>query len=540
MDAGFQRIAADFEQGIAELEGKPQHECGVFGAFGPPGIEVAQDIVIGINRLQHRGTDATGAGVIGAEISSLIKSQGKVTEVFPWILFPDGEPTGWLQNDLPKARAGVGHVRYGTTGESTDGQPYGDTIYAAHNGNFSNMGKIAEQIELPSNNDSENMTFLLEATMYTNGGDLLKATKTVFPYLEGGFGVVATDGKCLVGARDPNGLRPLILGQKEDGCFILASESVALDAVGAKAIKEIEPGQIVVADDEGVRFEYLDTPEDAAKKEGCAFEVLYFMDPDSFYKGERVRDIRKRIGRQLAIEEKESEHPIEVDYVVSIPSSANPAAEGYAEEMGKPFIEALEINPDYDKGRTFILETQEEREAAVQQKLRIKEEYRELLKGKRIAIIDDSIVRGTTMGVGAQLLWGAGAKEVHGRSASPPAKNDCDYGVFINHGDSPLLLVGNTPRMAAVRVKVDSLAYLGAEGLAAAIANADFVARTAEAEAYYISRKTGEKVGKLTCMACFDGIYPTEISIDIRGRETAQGMVPRIKKKHLAAVLALL
>jgi amidophosphoribosyltransferase len=491
-------LAADHE-----LDARPKDECGVFGAWGPPGTRVAELLLDGAYALQHRGQTAVGAAVMGAEVST-IKAPGRVKDVFPTVL--ESRPAN-IDSRFPDARAGVSHVRYATSGEDTDTHPYGDKIKAGVNGHFSNIGTLAKRFDLPlsSANDCENAISWLEAETYANGGDLTKAALTVFSETAGGFSVIATDGKCLVGVHDPNSYRPMVMGRKPDGTYILASETIALDKVGATYIQKIGPGQVVTINDDGVRFDQLDTE---INETPCLLEDAYFADPRSRLETpegelETAWDRRVRFGRELA-----KEHPIPADYVISVPPSADPAAAGYAEESGIPLLDdLLIINPAYKDGRSFIQPTQKLREQATEKKFLLNMEKIELIRGKRLIVVDDSVIRGTTMKRIRRLFEEAGVDiaEFHGLSTLPPTPYDCEMGVDLNHSNSPLLLAKYNLHDAAMELGVDSLGFLSLEGIA---------------------RAKGAKIGNF-CTSCFDGIYETEVSLTPRTLNPSQALVKR-------------
>jgi amidophosphoribosyltransferase len=498
---------AEFAGSVAEIEttyeteAKPEDECGVFGAWGPEGSRVAELLIYGAHALQHRGQTAAGVAVMGAEAHT-IRDIGRVEHIFPTAI-----QYGPANTDarFPDARVGVSHVRYGTSGESTDTHPYGTNIKVVHNGHYSNIDTLGQEFELPFVNDSESAAFMFEAETYANGGDLKKAVLTIAPKLKGGFGTILTDGNCLIGVRDPNGYRPIVMGLTENDTYILASETVALDRVGATYVQDIEPGQVVVIDDNGVSFEQLDAEVNPTP---CLLEDIYFADERSLVKTpegdlETVRDRRIRFGRELA-----KEHPRDADFIISVPTSADPAAEGYADESDIPLLEdLLIINPEYKGGRSFIQPTQELRIQATQKKFLLNPARIEEVRGKRLVIIDDSVIRGTTMRRIRQLFAEAEVEiaEFHGLSASPPTPFDCFMGVDLNHDKSPLLLAEYNLRDAAVKLGLDSLGFLSLEGIARAkrMEIADF------------------------CTSCFTGKYETEVSIIPTRLAPFPGMIKR-------------
>jgi amidophosphoribosyltransferase len=459
--------------------------CGVFGIYAP-GQSVAHLTYLGLFALQHRGQEAAGMAVSdGTEIVT-VKDTGLVTSVFD----------DRVLNGLPGHLA-IGHTRYSTTGASTwqNAQPVtrsaaGHHLAVGHNGNLVNTAELAADVGmLPGTSactsDSDLVVELLAQAIERDddrGDDrqLERAMLDVLPGLQGAFSIVAMDEAHVVGVRDPHGFRPLCLGRMETG-WVLASESPALDLIGAHYVRELEPGEMIVIDATGYRSVRA-FPEAEIDPKLCLFEFVYFARPDTTLYGKNVHQARVRMGEQLA-----QQAPVEADMVMGVPESGVPAAEGFARESGIPAGHGLVKNRYI--GRSFIAPTQEARAAAVRMKLN---PLRENIAGKRIVVVDDSIVRGTTQRTLTQMLREAGAREVHLRITSPPVMWSCFYG--IDTGVRSELLAANM-ELEEIRdyLKVDSIAYLTIDRLVAA---------------------TGTPLSGF-CDACFTGQYPVEIPVSI-------------------------
>ncbi|MGF7059471.1 amidophosphoribosyltransferase [Brassicibacter mesophilus] len=450
---------------------KLKEECGVIGVYSNSEETVSDMIHYGLYALQHRGQESAGIAVSKDGVINYHKNMGLVSEVF-------------TQENLDelKGNTGIGHVRYSTTGDSlvANAQPLvvkykNGSIALAHNGNLVNADSLREILEdegviFQTTNDSEVVANLI-ARYHKDG--IEKAVKRVMEVLKGSYAlVILTDNK-LIGVRDNQGIRPLCLGKINDG-YVLASESCALDTMGAEFVRDIEPGEMVIIDENGVQSIFNDK---WCKKRLCIFEIIYFARPDSKIDDIGVYAARKEAGKILA-----REYPVEADVVVSVPDSGTSAAIGYAEESGIPYSIGL-IKNKY-VGRTFIQPNQALREQGVRLKLNV---LKENIEGKRVILVDDSIVRGTTSRRIVDMLKNAGAKEVHLRVSSPPVKYSCYFGI-----DTPNRrhLVGANKSIEEIRdmVNADSLGYLSQEGLV---------------------RSTGKNVGY--CTACFSGDYPMEI-----------------------------
>ena len=456
----------------------PQDACGVFGVWAP-GEEVAKLTFYGLYALQHRGTESAGIATSDGSRILVYKDMGLVSQVFT------ESDLATLPGDLA-----IGHCRYSTTGSSTwvNAQPtlrptkYG-TLALAHNGNLTNTGDLAELVQKlePSNareggatTDTEIMTALISLQ---NEKNVEASAMTVLPQLEGAFSLVFMDEHTLYAARDRHGVRPLVLGKLENG-WVVASESAALDIVGAAFVREIEPGEFVAIDANGVRSERWAV----AEPKGCLFEYVYLARPDTTIAGEGIHATRVRIGERLA-----KEAPVEADLVIPVPESGTPAAIGYAKGSGIPFGIGLVKNSYV--GRTFIQPSQTIRQLGIRLKLN---PLREIIEGKRIVVVDDSIVRGNTQRAIVRMLREAGAREIHVRISSPPVKWPCFYGIdFATRAE----LVASGLEVEEIRrsIGADSLGYVSLEGLI---------------------ESTQVEENKL-CGACFTGQYPIRIPADM-------------------------
>lgn len=447
-------------------------ECGVMGIYAPGRDNVAQMVCFGLVALQHRGQESAGIAISNEGKIQYYKEMGLVQEVFNDRIMEK------LNGDIA-----IGHVRYSTTGESfvSNAQPLvvqykGGSIALGHNGNLVNAGELRDQLEedgtiFQTSIDSEVIANLIARHYKLGFKDALIETVKV---IKGSFALtILWDGK-LIGVRDPHGLRPLCLGKLDDG-YVLASETCALDVVGAKFMRDIDKGEIVIIDENGIQSFYYNTD---CRKALCSFEFVYFARPDSVMDGRSVYRARFEAGRILA-----KEHPAKADLVVAVPDSGTAAATGFAEFSGIPYMVGL-IKNKY-MGRTFIQPDPKSRDLAVRLKLNV---LRENVEGKRIVLIDDSIVRGTTMRRIVDMLKDAGAKEVHVRISSPPVKHSCFFGI-----DTPerKQLVGATHTLDEIceMINADSLGYLSNDGLVRSIGIG----------------------GVNLCAACFNGDYPMEV-----------------------------
>lgn len=451
---------------------KWHEECGVFGIYDRT-LDIARYVYWGLFALQHRGQESAGLAVTDGTQIELTKNMGLLTEAI---------------RSLPRlpGHMGVGHVRYSTTGSNNPRniQPLviqfkDEHIAVAHNGNLTNALEIRRDLEeqgsiFQTSMDSEVIVNLIARS---HAATMEERIVEACNRIQGAFSLVINTNDYLIGLRDPHGYRPLCLGKTNAG-YVLASETCALDAIKAEFIRDIEAGEMVIIDDSGVRSRMY-APADAIDKKVCVFEYIYFARSDSTIDGQSVYESRLAMGRELA-----RETHYDADLVMAIPDSGTTAALGYARESGIPFAEGL-IKNRYS-GRTFIKPNQEERELAVRMKLNPVEE---VVKGKRIVLIDDSIVRGTTSGLIVKMLKEAGAKEVYMCVSSPAILYPCHYGIDTSVRKE---LIAATKSVEEIRayIKADKLHYLTQEGLDRAIANID---------------------GKHMCFACFDGAYAVAV-----------------------------
>ncbi|CAM4343698.1 MULTISPECIES: amidophosphoribosyltransferase [Corynebacterium] len=469
----------------AQLDDAPRDECGVFGVWAP-GEDVSKLSYFGLFALQHRGQE--GAGIAVGDHSNIVvfKDTGLVSQVF------DESVLDALQGDVA-----IGHTRYSTAGgNSWDNvqpmfrtSPSGTDVALAHNGNLTNYQELqAEAIErklIPadgvqgqgSSSDTAVVSALL-ADRIRGEHTLIDAALDLLPRLKGAFCFMVTDGDTLYAARDPHGVRPLSLGRLERG-WVVASETCALDIVGASFVRDIEPGELVAIDATGIRSERF---AEAPRQARCVFEYVYVARPDSVLDGQTVNASRVEIGRRLA-----RVAPVEADLVMPVPESGTPAAIGYAEESGIPFKQGLMKNAYV--GRTFIQPSDTLRQLGLRLKLN---PVRAVIEGKRLVVVDDSIVRGNTQRKLIRMLHEAGAAEVHVRIASPPVKWPCFYGIdFASPGE----LIANHGRGGTDAEVAESIrTMIGADSLAFVPID-DMIAAT-------------NHPAENLCAACFDGNYP--------------------------------
>ena len=450
-------------------------ECGVFGVYDLDGGDVASTIYYGLFALQHRGQESCGIAVTDTYGERKVHSKkglGLVNEVF------DEESLQELKGNL-----GVGHVRYSTAGGSRaeNAMPlvinYVKGILAiAHNGNLTNAIELRHELEytgaiFQTTIDSEVIAYHI-ARERLNVKKAEDAVKNAMKKIKGAYALVVTSPRKLIGARDPFGLKPLCIG-KRDNTYFLSSETCALDTVGAEFIRDVLPGEIVTITKDGIQSDTSLCQKNTAR---CIFEYIYFARPDSRIDGMGVYESRVNAGRILA-----KTHPVEADLVVGVPESGNPAALGYSMESGIPYGNAF-IKNNY-VGRTFIKPKQSQRESSVKIKLNVIEE---VVKGKRIVMVDDSIVRGTTCANIIKMLKKAGAKEVHVRISSPPFLHPCYFGTDVPSNEQ-LIAHSHTTEQIREMIGADSLGYMEVE-------------------------KLKDMVGDLAfCDACFTGNYPMEV-----------------------------
>jgi len=425
----------------------PRLECGVFGIYD---VEEASGLTaLGLHALQHRGQEACGIAAFDGQKFTTERHMGQVGDAFGG---------GSLADRLP-GRFAIGHTRYSTAGGSfiRNVQPmFADLesggVALAHNGNLTNFLTLREQLVaggaiFQSTSDSEVILHLIARSRKAR---LIERFIDALTQIEGGYALVALTNKKLIGVRDPLGIRPLVLGEL-DGKYVLASETCALDMIGARFVRDIEHGEMVVIDHQGIQSL---RPFPTRKARPCIFEYVYFARPDSVVNGRAVYEVRKRMGRRLA-----QETPAEVDVVVPVPDSGVPAALGFAQEAGLPF--EMGIIRNHYVGRTFIQPTQGQRELGVRMKLA---PNRSVLAGKRVMLIDDSIVRGTNSVRVVRMVREAGAKEVHLRSASPPIQWPDYYGIDMPDREKLLAANHSVDEIAKI-LNVDSMGYLSVDGL---------------------------------------------------------------------------
>jgi amidophosphoribosyltransferase len=455
----------------------PQDQCGVFGVWAP-GEEVAKLTYFGLYALQHRGQESAGIATSNGKKLTVYKDMGLVSQVFS-------------ESALESLRGhvAIGHTRYSTTGSSswrnaqpTLGRTASGTVALGHNGNLTNTAELLEMLRSQYPDQSENEitggnttdTAVLTALLAGNPDNSLEGTAMeLLPKVRGAFSLVFMDEQTLYAARDPQGVRPLVLGRLNSG-WVVASESAALDIVGASFVREVEPGELIVIDENGLRSMIFAKP----KRAGCVFEYVYLARPDTAINGKNVYDARVDMGKALA-----REYPVEADLVIPTPDSGTPAAIGFSQESGIPFGHGLVKNAYV--GRTFIEPSQTIRQLGIRLKLN---PLKEVIKGKRIIVVDDSIVRGNTQRALVQMLREAGAKEIHVRISSPPITWPCFYGVdFATRAE--LIATGLAPDDVRASIGADSLGYLSKEGMIAA---------------------SEQKESEL-CTACFTGEYPIEL-----------------------------
>ncbi|AWB43390.1 amidophosphoribosyltransferase [Paenibacillus sp. CAA11] len=457
-----------------------KEECGVFGVFGHP--EAASLSYYGLHALQHRGEESAGMCVTGSGGFNYHRGMGLVKEVF------DKDRLASL-----KGERSIGHVRYSTSGDSrlTNAQPlvfkYRDgDLAVATNGNIVNAPKIRRELEqggsiFQTTSDTEVVAHLIARSPKP----LVEAAKDAFRQIVGGFAFLLLTNDKLIVACDPNGLRPLTMGRLGDA-YLFSSETCAFEVIGAETIRDIQPGELLILDAEGL---HEDRFAESQRKALCAMEYIYFARPDSDMNGSNLHSSRKRMGQRMAMEAF-----VDADVVTGVPDSSISAAIGYAEQTGIPYELGL-IKNKYT-GRTFIQPSQELREQGVKMKLSA---VRRVVEGKRVVMIDDSIVRGTTSRRIVNLLREAGATEVHVRITSPPFKNPCFYGI-----DTPdrreLIASSKSVEEICREINADSLSFLSSEGLIEAVGGDN----------------VKDYKGGL-CMACFDNDYPTRT--DFGGEE---------------------
>ncbi|MCR5107615.1 MAG: amidophosphoribosyltransferase [Lachnospiraceae bacterium] len=458
-------------------------ECGVFGMIGEVNPTIARDVYYGLYALQHRGQESCGIVINDDGIFASHKDTGLVGEVF----------SERELSDLPAGGMAIGHVRYATTGGNTRNniQPMivshqKGNLCLAHNGNLTNSLYLRDKLELSgaifhSTSDTEVISYVITRERLKTAS-IEQAVLNAIRYFEGAFSLVMMSSTKLIAVRDPKGFRPLCYGKRNDGSYVIASESCALNAVGASFVRDLEPGEMLVFSGENIECGPVSYREYCGgKKSPCIFEYIYFARPDSMIDGISVHETRVRAGRILA-----REHPVCADVVVGVPDSGLDAAIGFSVESGIPYEIGLVKNKYV--GRSFIFPTKGQRTDTVRIKL---SPVKSVLNNKRVVLIDDSIVRGTTSKRIISILREAGAKEIHLRISSPPFKHPCFYGVDVDSEDN-LIANHHSPEDIARLIGADSIGFLPMDSL-------------------------GEMSGcELYCSACFDGKYPTGIPDDTR------------------------
>jgi len=470
-------------------EQPPKDACGVFGVWAP-GEDVAKLTYFGLYALQHRGQEAAGMAVSDGTTVVVYKELGLVAQVF------DEATLSALTGHLA-----VGHTRYSTTGSCTweNAQPsyrpsaHGGGIALGHNGNLTNTAELSAKAVGPvdpsrpqpkATNDSDLITALLAGHPDLS---LEAAALEVLPLLRGAFSLVFMDEHTLYAARDAHGVRPLVLGRLERG-WVIASETAALDIVGASFIREIEPGELIAIDEHGMRSQRF-LP---ATPKGCLFEYVYLARPDTAIAGRSIHETRVEVGRRLA-----AEAPADADLVIPVPESGTPAAVGFAEASGIPYGIGLVKNSYV--GRTFIQPSNTIRQLGIRLKLN---PLRSVIAGKRLVVVDDSIVRGNTQRALVRMLREAGAREVHVRISSPPVKWPCFYGIdFASRAE--LIANGLSVDEICASIGADSLGYISLDGLVDA------------------TTIPGDRL----CRACFDGVYPIDLPApELIGKHLLEGI----------------
>lgn len=452
-------------------------ECGVFGIFSPITGDVASLTYYALYALQHRGQESAGIVVNADGLFTSYRDVGLVNEVFPAARL----------SALGKGNIAVGHVRYGTTGSDNkrNVQPilvnhYKGRMALAHNGNLTNSLSLRRELEsqgsiFHTTTDSEVIAYIIVQERLKSPS-IEDAVSAAMDRITGAYSLVISSPSKLIAARDPHGFRPLCMGRLRDGSVVFASESCALDSIGARFERDLRPGEIIVVDKTGIRS--IDRHCGQVEKRLCVFEFIYFARPDSIIDGSSVHIARQRAGRFLALE-----HPVQADIVIGVPDSGLDAALGYARQSGIPY--GIGFIKNKYIGRTFIAPTQTMRENAVNIKLN---PVRSVVEGKRVVLIDDSIVRGTTCRRTIDLLRRAGAKEIHMRVSAPPFVSPCYYGTDIDDA-AKLIANSHTVEEIAQIIGADSLGYLSIEN---------------------VVKLAGNSQGGF-CTACFGGGYPTPI-----------------------------
>jgi amidophosphoribosyltransferase len=463
---------------LSEMTGEKKEKCGIFGIAGP--ADAVERCYYGLYALQHRGQESAGIAASDGTVINAHTGLGLVADVF--------------KKDILRQLKGtlaIGHVRYSTAGSNRkcNAQPIleeyiGGQVAIAHNGNLVNAARIKAEYQayghiFYSTSDTEVVLHMLAKPTHQEKPDPLGH---VLRHLQGAFSFVFLFADRVEGCRDPWGFRPLVIGQTRDGYYVLASETCALASIQATYVREVNPGEIVSIDRTGTKLESRYFTEFQEKSSHCAFEHVYFASPSSRLFGDVVMEVRQKMGRQLAIEA-----PADADMVIPIPDSGRSAALGYAKQSGLPFEEG--IVPNRYVGRSFIQPSQHMRDLAVQMKLIV---IPEVVRGQRVIVVEDSIVRGTTTRGKMLALRRAGAKEIHMRVSCPPIRHPCFFGIDF---PTPTELIANGRTVEQIRdfIEVDSLSYLSLEGMLRCMGR--------PAESY--------------CTACWSGNYPIPVDMQV-------------------------
>lgn len=481
---------------------KINEECGVFGIWSPQTRNVSLSAYYGLFALQHRGQEAAGIAVNDEGLFRYYRDLGLVHEVFNPLKLAE----------LGRGQMAVGHVRYSTSGITNriNAQPIvvnhvKGRMALCHNGNLVNSYELRSELEMDgcifqSTTDTEVISYILTRERL-KAGSIEEALNRTMHRIKGAYSLVIMSPSKLIACRDENGFRPLCYGVTPEGVYVVASESCALDAVGAKLVRDLKPGEIIVIDQNGLRS--IEEHCGKARPALCVFEYIYFARPDSVIDGCSVHEARLRAGAFLALE-----HPVQADVVIGVPDSGLDAAVGYARQSGIPYELGLLKNKYV--GRTFIAPDQEERENLVRIKLN---PIASVIRDKRVVLIDDSIVRGTTSARLVRLIREAGAREVHMRVSAPPFVNPCYYGTDIDSRDN-LIACQHSVEEVARLIGVDSLGFLSVE-------NARQLAKGALGDMGY-------------CTACFDGSYPTQTPVMAEKNRFEEKISQEWKDAHAA------
>ncbi len=475
-----------------------KEECGVFGIYGPKNPRIAQTVYFGLFSLQHRGQESCGIAVNNDGVFKSYKDLGLVNDVF----------TPNVIEKLGEGSIAVGHVRYGTTGgnERSNAQPIvvnhiKGSMALAHNGNITNSYELRSEFEAKGSifhttSDTEVITYIIIEERL-NSTTIEEAVCKAMDRIKGAYSMIIMSPQKLIAARDKNGFRPLCYGKTAKGEYVIASESCSLDSVGAEFIRDIEKGEILVFGKEGIKS--IKEHCNKEKQTTCVFEYVYFARPDSIIEGKNVHEARIKAGEILA-----KEHPVDADVVVGVPDSGLDAALGYSKASKIPY--GIGFIKNKYIGRTFIYPEVKSRMDKVKIKLN---PIANVVRGKRVILIDDSIVRGTTSERIVKLLRDAGATEVHMRVSTPPFINPCYYGIDIDSKDN-LIACKYTTYEIAKKIGANSLGYLSLDGIK---------------KIGYVNERSG------FCIACFDGIYPTEIPIEA-DKNRFERTISNIKINH--------